>query len=78
LANDREIQSVFDSCQARFQVSEKYFAMISNPDADIQKNISAYGSQLKGFSTRLEQEKQFLKKYFNTRKPLRKTLFYHY
>jgi len=77
MASDQAIQAVFDSCQARYQVAKTYFAMISNPDAEIKKSIFVFKRQLNDMSNRLEMEQAFLKKYFNTRKPFRKALFYH-
>ena len=77
MASDQAIQAVFDSCQIRYQIAKTYFAMISNPDAEIGKSIAVFKRQLNDMSDRLEKEQAFLKKYFNTRKPFRKALFYH-
>ena len=77
MASDQAIQAVFDSCRVRYQTSEMYFTMISNPNAEIRKSIAVFKRQLNDLSNRLEKEQAFLKKYFNTRKPFRKALFYH-
>lgn len=78
LKSDAEIQQMLDTVDFCFNEMHERLNNIKDPDAKTMSFIKQLNKPIDDASRRLEEMKVFLKKYFNTRKLFRKSLFYKY
>ena len=73
---DTEIQQMVDDPEQKVLEARKVVAAIQNPDASLSANITSLKSMMDDVMKKINDEQLFVKKYFNTPKLTRKTLFY--
>lgn len=76
--SDAEIQLMIDTVSTCFKNTRNNLSHIKNPDANFLSFINKLNKSLDDASVTLDNMKAFLKKYFNTRKIFRKSLFYKF
>ncbi|NWJ49263.1 MAG: hypothetical protein HXX14_00225 [Bacteroidetes bacterium] len=78
LKSDAEIQQMIDTVETCFKSAHERLNSIKDPDAEIISTIKQINKSIEGATVSFEEMKAFLKKYFNTRKVFRKSLFYKF
>lgn len=78
LKSDAEIQQMIDSVETCFNNARNLLNGIKDPDARGESLIKQLNKTLNHTYESLIDKKAFLRKYFNTRKMFRKSLFYKY
>lgn len=73
---DALIQQMIDEPEKKLIEAKELLTSIKNPDQNFASTISSLNSMMEDITQKINDEKVFLKKYFNTAKLLRKTLFY--
>ncbi len=73
---DAEIQQMLEAPEKKVLEARQIVSAIQNPDASLSANITSLKSMMNDIQKKIDDEKEFVKKYFNTSKLTRQTLFY--
>lgn len=75
---ESQVRAFIDSIEYYFDQSKTYLKNIIHPNATLNKNITQLYGATKEANKALQEQKEFVDKYYSTKKPFRKTLFNKY